>query len=87
MEDMQSATAQPQDTPAKSSLTKGCLYFTTSLQECFRYIKAFFVGQGKKMTARSEEEVIQADMVKAKMEVEATDAAEKTKKRLDDKSS
>ncbi|OIT00337.1 PREDICTED: uncharacterized protein LOC109230434 [Nicotiana attenuata] len=78
MEDIKSAT------PAtKSKFTKGFLYFTTSLQQCCRYIKAFFVGQGKKMTARSEEEATQADMLKAKMEVEAADAAENTKKRLD----
>ncbi|MCD9640241.1 hypothetical protein HAX54_025427 [Datura stramonium] len=67
---------------ASSRLTKGFLYFKTSLLECFRYIKAFFVAQGKKMRAKSEEEVTEADMVKAKMEVEAADAAENTKKRL-----
>ncbi|WMV40965.1 hypothetical protein MTR67_034350 [Solanum verrucosum] len=65
-----------------ASLTKGCLYFKTSCQEWFSYIKAFFVGQGKKMRAKSEEELTEADMVKAKMEVEATDEAEKTKKQL-----
>lgn len=34
------------------------------------------------MRAKSEEELTEADMVKAKMEVEATDEAENTKKQL-----
>lgn len=35
------------------------------------------------MTARSEKEVSEADLQASKMEVEAADAAEETKKRLD----
>lgn len=34
------------------------------------------------MRATSEEEATEADMVKAKMEVDAADAAENTKKRI-----
>jgi hypothetical protein len=39
--------------------------------------------QTKKLTARSEKEATEADLMAAKMQVEATDAAEETKKRLD----
>ncbi|KAF8404743.1 hypothetical protein HHK36_009632 [Tetracentron sinense] len=68
--------------PVMTRMKKDCLSFTTSLQQGFRYFKAFLVGQAKKMTARNEEEASEADLQTAKMQVEATDAAEDTKKRL-----
>lgn len=39
--------------------------------------------KAKKMTARNEREASEADLKAAKMQVEATDAAEETKKRLE----
>ncbi|XP_031279227.1 uncharacterized protein LOC116137688 isoform X2 [Pistacia vera] len=65
-----------------SRMKVDCLYFTTSLKEGFRYFKAFFVGLAKKVTARSEKEATEADLQTAKMQVEAADEAEDTKKRL-----
>ncbi|KAM5575244.1 hypothetical protein ABKV19_014270 [Rosa sericea] len=65
-----------------SRMKTECIAFTVSLQEGFRYVKAFFVGQAKKLTARNEKEAAEADLVTAKMQVEATDAAEDTKNRL-----
>lgn len=38
------------------------------------------VWQGKKMAARSEKEAAEADLKMAKMQVEATEAAENAKK-------
>ncbi|XP_031108931.1 uncharacterized protein LOC116013366 [Ipomoea triloba] len=94
MEEIQPSTAAPplttdnssdkgQDTPPASGVKKGCLSFGASLVEYFRYTKAFFVRQAKKLTARSEKEIAEADLQASKMEVEAADAAEETKKRLD----
>lgn len=39
------------------------------------------IGQGKKMTAKSEKEAAEADLKTAKMQVQATEDAENTKKR------
>lgn len=39
--------------------------------------------QTKKLTARNEKEATEADLMAAKMQVEAADSAEETKKRLD----
>jgi hypothetical protein len=39
--------------------------------------------QTKKLTARDEKEATEADLMAAKMQVEAADAAEEAKKRLD----
>ncbi|XP_015579770.1 uncharacterized protein LOC107261903 [Ricinus communis] len=66
-----------------SSVKKECLAFAVSLQESFQYIKAKFVGQAKKITARDEKEATAADLQVAKMEVEAADQAEYIKKKLD----
>ncbi|XP_004287438.1 PREDICTED: uncharacterized protein LOC101307528 [Fragaria vesca subsp. vesca] len=76
------ANRQQAEVSGLSRMNKGCLSFTASLQEGFRYVKAFFVGQAKRLTARSEKEATEADLVTAKMQVEATDAAEDTKSRL-----
>ncbi|KAG6585352.1 uncharacterized protein LOC111454014 [Cucurbita moschata] len=59
---------------------KGCRAVYASSQEALRYVKAFFVGWGKKMTAKSEKEAAEADLKMAKMQVEATEAAENAKK-------
>ena len=49
MEDIGSSTSTPESDHKKTSLVsgmkRGCLYFAVSLQESFRYVKAFFVGQ------------------------------------------
>ncbi|XP_050378520.1 uncharacterized protein LOC126795815 [Argentina anserina] len=65
-----------------SRMRRECLSFTVSLQQGFGYVKAFFVGQAKKLTARNEKEAAEADLLTAKMQAEATDAAEDTKNRL-----
>ncbi|KAB2628730.1 hypothetical protein D8674_033525 [Pyrus ussuriensis x Pyrus communis] len=65
-----------------SRLKNDCLSFVVSLQEGFRYVKACFVGQAKKLTARNEQEATEAELQTAKMQVEAADAAEDTKNRL-----
>ncbi|GAV85398.1 hypothetical protein CFOL_v3_28835 [Cephalotus follicularis] len=65
-----------------SNIKKKCLSLTVSLQEGFRYVKAFFVGKAKKMTARNEKEASAADLETAKMQVEAADEAEDKKKKL-----
>lgn len=39
------ANRQQAEVSDLSRMNKGCLSFTASLQEGFRYVKAFFVGQ------------------------------------------
>ncbi|KAF3447272.1 hypothetical protein FNV43_RR12452 [Rhamnella rubrinervis] len=71
--------------PEKSTalrLKKGCLAFMVSMKEGFEYVKAFFFGQAKKLRARSEDEAATADLQASKMQVEAADAAEDAKTRL-----
>ncbi|XP_022132044.1 uncharacterized protein LOC111005010 [Momordica charantia] len=63
-------------------IKSGCMSFYASSQETLRYVKAFFVGWGKKMTAKTEEEAAKADLKTAKMQVQATEAAENTKNQL-----
>ncbi|KAM1014301.1 hypothetical protein TB2_044125 [Malus domestica] len=65
-----------------SRLKNDCLSFTVSLQEGFRYVKACFVGQAKKLTARNEKEATEAELQTAKMQVDAVDAAEDTKNQV-----
>ncbi|KAL8166115.1 hypothetical protein V2J09_007614 [Rumex salicifolius] len=65
-----------------SRVKKECLSTFVSLQEGFTYVKAFFVGQGKKLTAKNEDEAAAADLETSKMQVEATDAAERAKNRI-----
>ncbi|TKY56350.1 hypothetical protein E2542_SST20793 [Spatholobus suberectus] len=65
-----------------SRLRKSCLSFAASLQEGFRYVKAFFLGQAKTITARNEKEASAAELEATKMQVEAVDAAENIKSRL-----
>ena len=53
------------------------------------YISVYFYGlsenwkQAKKLTAKNEREATEADLKASKMQVEAADAAEETKKRLE----
>ncbi|XP_015886045.3 uncharacterized protein LOC107421335 [Ziziphus jujuba] len=70
------------ETSMASRMKKDCLAFLVSVQEGFEYVKAFFVGQAKKMTAKSEEEAARADLQASKMQAEAADAAEDVKTRL-----
>ncbi|KAH1095153.1 hypothetical protein AAZX31_14G169100 [Glycine max] len=44
-----------------------CLSFAASLQEGFQYVKAFFVGQVKTITARNEKEASEAELEATKM--------------------
>ncbi|XAR48481.1 hypothetical protein NMG60_11031309 [Bertholletia excelsa] len=77
------ASRRQQEPSPVSRLKKGCLFFAASVQEGFGYLKALLVGQAQKLTARNEKEATEADLRTAKMQVEAADAAEDTKKRLD----
>ncbi|KAL3514295.1 hypothetical protein ACH5RR_027012 [Cinchona calisaya] len=94
MEEIHLAASQPQESTSNRKRREGsssgaynikreCLSFTTSLQEGFRYIKAIFVGQAKKITAKNEKEATEADLLASKMQVDAADEAENTKKKLD----
>ncbi|GFS44096.1 hypothetical protein Acr_00g0088390 [Actinidia rufa] len=65
-----------------ASMKKNCLSFAASVQESFRSLKATLVGQAKKVTARNEKEATEAYLQTAKMQVEAADDAEETKKSL-----
>ncbi|XP_042490899.1 uncharacterized protein LOC122070768 [Macadamia integrifolia] len=71
------------DMSGMDRMKKGWIYFTTSLEEGFQTFKASLIGQVKKMSAKDEKEASEADLQTAKMQVEAADAAEETKKRLD----
>ncbi|KDP41507.1 hypothetical protein JCGZ_15914 [Jatropha curcas] len=76
-------TSATKSKPAMSRMKKECLAFAVSLQEGFRYMKALFVGQAKKITAKNEKEATAADLQANKMQVEAADEAEKIKKSLE----
>ncbi|KAK9097003.1 hypothetical protein Sjap_022500 [Stephania japonica] len=65
-----------------SRVKKECLSCVASVQEGLTHAKATLVGQAQKMTSKNEEEASQADLRTAKAQVEATDAAEDAKKRL-----
>ncbi|KAK9930117.1 hypothetical protein M0R45_027172 [Rubus argutus] len=79
---MDSSDRKQAETSGGSRVNKECLAFTVSLQEGFRYVKAFFIGQAKKLTARNEKEASEADLLSAKMQVEAADSAEDTKNKI-----
>ncbi|XP_057975536.1 uncharacterized protein LOC131162931 [Malania oleifera] len=76
------ATTKDEETSLMCRVKKWWACFAASLQEGFTYVKANLVGQGKKMRARNEREAAEADLQTAKMQVEAADAAETTKKTL-----
>lgn len=62
------------------------LYYILYIHTLLRVILGYNIGnwkQTKKVTARNEKEATEADLKAAKMQVEAADAAEETKKRLD----
>lgn len=75
-----------EETSNVSGMKKTFLSFKASLQESFQYMKASIVGQGKKLTAKNEQEASEADLQAAKMQVDAADAAEDTKNRLNHQS-
>ncbi|BFG19492.1 hypothetical protein CerSpe_057670 [Prunus speciosa] len=77
-----SSSSTSSNTGMMSRMKKDCLFFYVSLQEGFRNLKALFVGQAKKLTARNEQEATEAELRTSKMQVEAADAAEETKKKL-----
>ncbi|XP_020210413.1 uncharacterized protein LOC109795354 [Cajanus cajan] len=87
MADMDSSSSSTlslnhKNTSLVSRLRKSCLSFAASIQEGFRYVKAFFVGQVKIITARNEKEASAGELEATKMQVEAADAAEDFKNRL-----
>ncbi|KAM7514481.1 hypothetical protein LguiA_004064 [Lonicera macranthoides] len=65
-----------------SRIKEDCLSFAVSVQQGFRYFKAILVGQAKKMRAKNEKEATEADLIAEKMQVDAADAAERTKNQL-----
>ncbi|KAF5195749.1 hypothetical protein FRX31_014664 [Thalictrum thalictroides] len=83
MDPSNQSNTQKEEETMFSRIRKECLSFTTSVQESLQHKKAFFVGQGKKITARNEKEASEADLQTAKMQVEATNEAEQTKKKLE----
>ncbi|EXC01186.1 hypothetical protein L484_025564 [Morus notabilis] len=71
-----------QDTSSTYRMKKDCLSFLVSLKEGFQYVKASIFGQAKKLTARNEREATQADLKAEKMQVDAANAAEDAKARI-----
>ncbi|PKA59429.1 hypothetical protein AXF42_Ash019583 [Apostasia shenzhenica] len=67
---------------AASAAKRGALSFYVSLEEGWQYVKAFFTFQVKKLTAKSEKEASEADIQQARMQVEATDEAERKRYEL-----
>ncbi|KAI3961309.1 hypothetical protein MKX01_007023 [Papaver californicum] len=65
-----------------SGIKDGFISLTASVQEGFGHVKAFFVGNTRKLMAKNEKEASEADLQTAKMQVDATNSAEDTKKRL-----
>ncbi|OMO50817.1 hypothetical protein CCACVL1_30234 [Corchorus capsularis] len=76
------AANREQQASAVSRIRRDCLAFGVSLREGLRYVKAIFVGQAKRLTARNEQEATRAELRAQKMQVEAADEAEDTKKRI-----
>ncbi|CAH8265194.1 unnamed protein product [Arabidopsis lyrata] len=77
--------AETSQRPSKSLTDRvktNCLSMAVSCQEGFSYVKAFFVGQTKRLTAKNEKEATEAHLTETKMQVDATDEAENAKKRL-----
>ncbi|KAL0557827.1 hypothetical protein IC582_006378 [Cucumis melo] len=72
-------SGRKQEASVMDRVKKGCTSFYASSQETLGYVKAFFVGWGKKITAKSEKEAAEADLRTAKMQVQATEAAENLK--------
>ncbi|XP_020600220.1 uncharacterized protein LOC110039483 [Phalaenopsis equestris] len=56
---------------------KEALLFASSLKKGWQYVEAYFRGQAMSLTARTEKEASEAELQKAKMQVEATDEAER----------
>ncbi|GMN40185.1 hypothetical protein TIFTF001_009407 [Ficus carica] len=77
-----STSRRRQDTSATSRMKKDCLSFLVSLKEGFQYFKASIFGQAKKLTAKNEREATEADLRAEKMQVDAANAAEEAKFRI-----
>ncbi|KAJ0259577.1 hypothetical protein HA466_0059110 [Hirschfeldia incana] len=79
---------QEADTSRRSSeslmdkVKTNCLSMAVTFQEGLGYVKAFFIGQTKRLTAKNEQEATDAHLTETKMQVEATDEAENAKKTL-----
>ncbi|KAI3950198.1 hypothetical protein MKW92_044512 [Papaver armeniacum] len=65
-----------------AGIRNGFVSFTASVQKGLEYVKAFLVGNTMKLMARNEKELSEANLHIAKMQVDATNVAENTKKRL-----
>ncbi|KAL9684238.1 hypothetical protein QQ045_021673 [Rhodiola kirilowii] len=59
-----------------------CLSFAVSVREMFSYTKATILGQARYFTSRNEEEAAKAELLAAKMQVEAANSAENAKKKI-----
>ncbi|KAI3867612.1 hypothetical protein MKW98_005989 [Papaver atlanticum] len=68
-----------------AGIRNGFVSFKASVKKGFEYVKAFLVGNTMKLMARNEKELSEADLQIAKMQVDATNAAENTKKRISKK--
>ncbi|QCE00750.1 hypothetical protein DEO72_LG7g2040 [Vigna unguiculata] len=79
---MDNSPSEQNKTSFGSRLGRSCISFAASVQEGFRYVKAFFVGQVKTITARNEQEASEAELEATKKQVDAADAAEDIKNRL-----
>nr|CAB3471021.1 unnamed protein product [Digitaria exilis] len=80
MEDDGRARKQEAPPPAASKAAAAGV----SVNEWMQHVKASFLGLIRKVTARSEQEAAEADMMAAKAQVEATNEAEARKKQLAD---
>ncbi|KAI0510033.1 hypothetical protein KFK09_010633 [Dendrobium nobile] len=63
-------------------LKKEALLVGSSLKKGWQYVLAYFTGQTMRLKARTEKEASEAELKKAKMQVEATDEAERRKNEL-----
>ncbi|KAG2613340.1 uncharacterized protein LOC120704123 [Panicum virgatum] len=73
-----------QQETAASKAQRGAVAAGISVHEWLQHVKASFLGLVRKVTARSEQEAAEADMLAAKAQVEATDEAEAKKQKLAD---
>ncbi|OMO50818.1 hypothetical protein CCACVL1_30235 [Corchorus capsularis] len=71
-----------QETSAMCRIKKEILVFGVSLRKGYRYVKAYFVGLVRRLRARTEEEATAAELLKQKMQVDASDEAERAKEKI-----
>ncbi|PAN23045.1 hypothetical protein GQ55_4G065900 [Panicum hallii var. hallii] len=82
MEDAGGGRRQQETAAGASKAQREAAAAGVSVHEWLQHVKASFLGLVRKVTARSEQEAAEADMMAAKAQVEATDEAEAKKKRL-----